>query len=1427
MAIMIDSRQKLEATMFGELSPEAKALIQRRRQTAHPPTAQGPIPRDVSAAPLPLSLEQQSLWVIDRFSPGLAAYHIPLALRAIGALDVSALRSALDTLVIRHESLRTTLDLAGGEPIQVVGKPRPVPFREVDLANRPQDERDSELRLILEEEVRRPFDLSRDLMLRGVVVRLGAAEHVLQLVIHHIVADGWSIRILVRELGELYRTGALYEAPSLAPLPIQFADFALWQRQQLQGEAHETQVAFWRRYLEGAADSVALPTDRTRPSLPSYRGATHTVFLSEGLTGELKALGRRENVTLFMTLLAAFKVLLARYSGQDDLVVGSPVARRNQVELEGLIGFFVNTLALRTDLSGNPTCRELLGRIRESTLDAFAHEDLSLAKLVEELKPGRSSNRTPVFQVLFTLEYLETPSLCLPGLVFEPMEFDFNWAKFDLSLTVSERSGRLRASFNYDTDLFDAGTIERMAGHYQRLVEGIVADPGQPISQLPLLTVDERQQMLVQWNDTARGYPADRCLHQLFEEQVGRTPQAVAVVFENQQLTYKELNARSNQLAHYLRDLGVGPETLVAICMERSLEMIVGLLGILKAGGVYVPLDPEYPVERLGFLLRDSAAPVLLTQKHLLPSLPDCTARVLCLDADASTFAELSEANPPPLATPDDLAYVIYTSGSTGVPKGVLVSHDNVVRLFRATQPWFDFDRRDVWTLFHSFAFDFSVWEIWGALVHGGRLVMVPSGVTRSPHEFYQLLLDEGVTVLNQTPSAFRPLIAVDQAARGAGELCLRLIIFGGEALELESLRPWFLHHGDQKPQLVNMYGITETTVHVTYRPLRLADLNNAPGSVIGRPIPDLRLYVLESNGQPAPPGVPGEICVGGAGVARGYLNRPELTAQKFIPDPFGGQPEARLYRSGDLARYLPDGDIEYLGRIDQQVKIRGYRIELGEIEAVLGQHPRVRDRVVVARQDISGESRLVAYVVPRDSLAFTYGQLRDYLKPKLPAYMIPSALVVLDALPLTAHGKLDRRALPEPDGKGAAVSGGYTAPRTEVEERLALLWAEALDLERVGIHDNFFDLGGHSLMAIRLFRRIEAEFERSIPLSILFRAQTVSDMAAILFEEPLHDPRPRVLTLRTGDSRRPPLFLVHTVSGEHLVLRSLSNHLGSDRPVLGVTLPEKNGVRQTFHDIEALAAYHVEQMCAVEPRGPYHLAGFSYGAPVALEIAQQLAASGREVGLLGIIDTTPVPRHQIGEPTPPSHFSSRARNFYYWFIDDFCENPPREVLARAYRRLKRAAERIGIVPGSPPLSPLPLALKMLEVEKLPTDYQRVIEINFHARMSYQPRPYPGRVTLFRVRAGSMFHPLEHDLGWGQFALGGVQVFTVRGTHLSILEDPRVQELADRLRRCLEEADQSILAPRQSRSLVDLATVQSKPNNSNRRAHAGTRTAGS
>ncbi len=1365
----------------------------------HPANGKGPMPREASVAPLPLSFEQQSLWFIDRLSPGLAAYHIPLAVRITGSLDVSALRWALDALVIRHESLRTNFDLADGMPIQVVGSPRPVPLRETDLTNCPDDQRESELRLILDDEVRRPFDLTHDILLRGVNVRMGAQEHVLRLVIHHIVADGWSIGILLRELAELYRAASADEAPSLATLPIQFADFALWQRQQLQGEALETQIAFWRRYLEGAPDSLALPTDRTRPPLPSFRGAMHTIFLPESLSAELKALGRRENVTLFMTLLAAFEVLIARYSGQDDIVVGSPITGRNRVDLERLIGFFVNTLALRTDLTGNPTFRELLGRIRESTLDAFAHKDLPFARLVEELKPGRSSNQTPLFQVLFALEYLETTSLQVAGLAFEPLEFDFNWAKFDLSLTISERSGGLRVSLNYDTDLFDEVTIRRMAGHFQRLLEGIVADPGQPIIELPLLTEDERQQMLVQWNDTARGIPADRCIHQLFEEQAARTPESVAVVFQDQRLTYAELNARSDQLAQYLRDLGVGPEMLVAICLERSVEMVVGLLGILKAGGAYLPLDPSYPAARLGFMIDDARPRVVLTQRRLVDALPPHTATVVCLDEPlpptavapaASRIGPDDRREVVSKTSPGDLAYVLYTSGSTGGPKGVQIPQSAVVNLLTSMRREPGLVAADTLLAVTTLAFDIAALELFLPLTTGARVVIATREVAADGRRLAQLLEDSRATVMQATPATWRMLLQ----AGWEGSPRLK-ILCGGEALARDLAERLLARCA----ALWNLYGPTETTIwSAAWRVL--------PGEpiTIGRPIANTQFYILDRLLRPAPVGVSGELFIGGEGLARGYLNQPELTAERFIEDPFRPESGGRLYRTGDCVRYRPDGCLEYLGRLDHQVKVRGHRIELGEIEAVLSQHPQVRDRAVVARQDVSGENSLVAYVVPRGDVVLTYGQLRAFLQPKLPAYMIPSALVVLDALPLTANGKLDRRALPDPAVVGAVASGGYAEPRTEVETRLASLWAEALGRERVGIHDNFFELGGHSLMATGLFSRMESEFGRTIPLATLFRAQTVAEMAGILIETSNLDPRPRTVTFQTGDSRHPPLFLVHALSGVYLFWRPLINHLGNDRPIYGLTLPEKDGIPQPFSDFKALAAYHVENMCAVQPEGPFNLAGYCFGATLAFEIAQQLVARGREVAFLGSIDWGPSPTYRNGESSP-SRLLSFTRNLYYWLIDDFFVTPPRELLWRARRRLKIIAEHVGIIAAPTLASPTLPGIELLEIENLPDEIRRMIETNFLARMTYEPRPYPGRVTLLRARYGALFRPLKHDLGWDGFALGGLEIYTPRGNHWNIIAEPQAQDLAYHLRKCLEEADRSSLARRRSPSFVAIA----------------------
>jgi amino acid adenylation domain-containing protein len=1082
----------------------------------------------------PTSFAQQRMWFLHQWQPETPLYNSSWSVKLDGRLDVAALEHALNNLVQRHESLRTTFSVVDGQPVQVVAPNPTVGLPLFDLSCLPEGGREAEALRLATDETRRAFDLTRGPLLRVRLLRLDEQQHVLILVFHHIVSDGWSRAVLFRELSELYDASCAGEPYPLSDLPIQYSDYAVWQREWLQGEVLEDQLSYWKEQLADAPGLLKLPTDRQRPAIQTHRGATQFLKLSQPLTDRLKALSRRENASLFMTLLAAFQTLLHRYTDQDDILVGTPIAGRTRPETEGLIGFFANTLVLRGDLSGDPSFRELLRRVRGTALDAYDHQELPFEKLVEELRPQRSFSHSPLFQVMFAFQ--NAPTLNLGGLTIKPLRVERDTATFDLSLMIDQEPRSLYGALEYNTDLFDGSTIRRMIGHFHTLLEAIVADPERRLSELPILTEPERRQLLTRHGDE-RVYEKDDCIHERFEAQANRRADAVALVFEGQQLAYGELNSRANQLAHYLRVLGVGAESLVAICVERSLEMVVGILGVLKAGAAYVPLDATYPKERLGFMLRDSQAEVVLTEQPLLERLFDggeSTSRgvagverqvkVVCLDTDWEVVAGQSKHNPPRVGGPDNLAYVIYTSGSTGNPKGVLVTHHNVVRLLEATEGWFGFGASDVWTLFHSDAFDFSVWEMWGALLYGGRLVVVSHWVSRSPQTFHELLSREQVTVLNQTPAAFRQLIQLEQSTANLPRLAVRLVIFGGEALDFQSLAAWFDRHGDQRPQLVNMYGITETTVHVTYRPITAADVTAKRGSLIGMPLRDLDVYVLDRNHSPVPIGIPGELYVGGAGLARGYLNRPELTAERFVPNPFCRGSGERLYRSGDLVRYLPNRGIEYLGRVDGQVKIRGFRIELGEIEAVLRQHPAVRDAVVVARDDWRGlaaaaadansktgttasgdtatatsDKCLVVYVVACDDRSVSTSDLRGYVKSKLPEHMMPSVFVMLEHLPLTANGKLDRGKLPPPDQYRPEQDGAFTAPRTPVEKLLAAIWAEVLKIDRVGIHDNFFDLGGHSLLITQVASRIQRSFQVELPLRILFDAPTISTLTGAI----------------------------------------------------------------------------------------------------------------------------------------------------------------------------------------------------------------------------------------------------------------------------------------------------------------------------------------
>ncbi|CAJ7784619.1 non-ribosomal peptide synthase [Burkholderia pseudomallei] len=1121
-----------------------------------------PIPLAPRDGRIALSLAQQRLWFLTQLEGVSEAYHMSGAVRLDGPLNREVLQRALNRIVMRHEALRTCFAREEGEPIQVIQPHADLTVSYHDLREAEQSEQRA--KDLSQAHASAPFDLSRDLPVRVLLLQLADEAHVVQVVMHHIASDGWSVGVFLQELSALYGSFIAEQGDPLAPLPLQYADYAAWQRRWLASGQLEKQGAFWQTNLSGAPTLLELPTDRPRPPKQSHAGASVEVKLGAALSERVKRLSQRHGVTPYMTLLSSWAAVLSRLSGQEEVVIGSPVAGRNRTEVEALIGFFVNTLALRLDLSSEPTVGELLKRTKAQVLSAQAHQDLPFDQVVERVKPPRSTAHPPLFQVMFVWQNMPAGELTIPGLTIRAVETPLQTAQFELTLSLQEAGDDIVGHLNYASALFDESTVRRYVTYWCRLLEGMTAGAAdQTIVGLPLLDEAERKQVVYEWNATERDYPIEQCIHQLFEAQVDRKPEAIALTFDGQRLSYAELNARANRLAHYLQARGVGPDRLVALCAERGIEMVVGLLAILKAGGAYVPLDPAYASDRLRGIVEDSQPALVLADAVGRAALGELDGALPVIDpeTDALRWREMPATNPEVASQHvHHLAYVIYTSGSTGRPKGVMVEHAQVVRLFGATQAWFGFDERDVWTLFHSYGFDFSVWELWGALLHGGRLVIVPTEVTRTPSAFFALLCAEGVTVLNQTPSAFQALMsAQEEREEAAGNIeranvvahRLRYVIFGGEALEPRTLASWYARHGE-RTQLVNMYGITETTVHVTYCALRAEDAMRLGASPIGVRIPDLQLYVLDDRREPVPMGVTGELYVGGAGVARGYLNRPELTRERFIDDPFvaGG----RLYRTGDLARWRTDGRLEYLGRNDFQVKIRGFRIELGEIEAQLAKVAGVREVVVLARDSAAEvrdsatehatpnalspspetstatatataaatatatatatapEKRLVAYYTGDADVT----ALRAQAAQNLPSYMVPSAYVRLDAWPLTPNGKLDRRALPAP-ADDAYARAEYEAPQGAKEEALAAIWRELLHVERVSRHDNFFELGGHSLLAVQLVSRLRQALSVEVALGTVFDAPVLSALAERLEAENTAVLPPIPLTPRDG----------------------------------------------------------------------------------------------------------------------------------------------------------------------------------------------------------------------------------------------------------------------------------------------------------------------
>ncbi|MCC5616019.1 amino acid adenylation domain-containing protein [Nostoc sp. CHAB 5836] len=1040
----------------------------------------------------PLSFAQQRLWFLDRLEPGNPAYNISLAVNLKGQLEVTLLEQSLNEVIQRHETLRTTFSTVNGQSVQIIASSLKLSLSVIDYQN-------GAVQQLLTQQSQQPFDLIQGPLLRAKLLRLAQQEHILLLEMHHIISDGWSVEVFLQEIALLYKAFLTRSSSPLPEVSIQYKDFAYWQRQWLQGEILQTQLSYWKQQLEGIPAALQLPTDRPRPVVQTSHGAQQSIELPEKVIEQLKAIAPQKGVTLFMLLLAAFQTFLYRYTGQDDIAVGTAIANRNRDEIKQLIGFFVNTLVLRTDMGGNPTFDELLTRVKKVALGAYTHQDLPFDQIVEAVQPERHTSQTPLFQVMFNVQdYSQLPEM--PGLALSLLKIETKTAQFDLSLSIEITKERVMASFEYNTDLFDAVTITKMLRHFQNLLSGIAVNPQARLSNLSLLSAADHHELLELSTNKSQIPNSQECIHQQFEAQVERTPNAIAVVFQNQYLTYRELNQRANQLAHYLKNFGVKPEVLVGICIERSLEMIIGLLAILKAGGAYLPLDPAYPKERLTLMLKNAQVSVLLTTSVQLNTLPEQQSQVICLDTDWQAISQENQENPIHQTQLENLAYLIYTSGSTGTPKGVMIQHRSLVCYINTASIKFEMKTSDAdggqnqrILQFASISFDTAAEEIFPCLICGAALILRTDETLSSTPQFLQQCHDWGITVLDLPTAFWHQMTAELATANLALPDSLRLVIIGGERADRKHLIMW-QQQVNQRVRLVNSYGPTETTIVATLCDLSVSTSGEVP---IGRAIPQVQTYVLDPYLQLLPVGTPGELYIGGVGVARGYRNRPELTAEKFIPNPYTTEPGARLYKTGDLVRYLPDGNLEFIGRIDHQVKIRGFRIELGEVEVLLNQHLAVRETVVVVSQDSVNSKRLVAYIVPQKGQTLTITELRGFLEPKLPSYMIPAAFVILEALPLTPNGKVDRKALPIPNTVRPELEETFVAPQTTIEKQLAVIWSEVLGLEKIGRNDNFFRLGGDSILSLQVIFKAN-QIGLNLNPKQLFQHQTIAQLAVI-----------------------------------------------------------------------------------------------------------------------------------------------------------------------------------------------------------------------------------------------------------------------------------------------------------------------------------------
>ncbi len=1284
----------------------------------------------------PLSITQQRLWVLDQLHSAKAIQNIGLGLRWRGRIDKDALQAALDEAMQRHEILRTEFRIVEGTPLQVVQSSVRLGIDSVDLRQLQASDREAVARA--EQALHRPFDLADGPIFRATLFHLSEDEQIFFLSTHRIVCDEASLKILLSELYADYEARLNGKSRTTSVAGTQYHDVA-------SVDASASDISYWTKCLAGAPSTVDLPVDHSRPPVQTFGVARQQMRLTPALANRLQTLSQNQGVTRFTGLFAAFSVLLSRYARQEDLVLGTRVSGRERPELEHVIGPLENMVALRGDLSGDPTFADLLRRLHEVVEGALGHQGVPFETVVRELRLERDMSRHPVFQVMLAMKET-TAAESEPAVKL----FEVNRAseQFDLLVEFAEEENDLDARFSFNTDLFDPATITRMMEHFRILLEAAVESPDTRISAMPLLSEAERHQLLVEWNDTRVAYPRDIPLHKLIEEQVEKSPDSTALVYEAERLTYRELNDRANQLAHHLRKNGIGPDVLVAVCAERSLELVLALLATMKAGGAYVPFDPEYPKDRLEAMLQDASPRVMLTQSHLLDRLPAGAERIFCLDRDWTALQSESTENLPAVVGGKNLAYAIYTSGSTGRPKGVPNVHEGIVNRLLWMQDMYQLTGKDRVLQKTPFSFDVSVWEFFWPLLTGATLVVARPGGHRDSAYLVNLIAEQKITTLHFVPSMLSIFLETAGLERCSS---VRQVFASGEALPFDLQQRFFER---LTAQLHNLYGPTEAAVDVTYWPCRP---NNQQSIVpIGRPIANTQIYILDPQLQPVPIGVPGELHIGGIGLARGYLNRPDLTAEKFIPDPFSDIPGARLYKTGDLARFLVDGNIEYIGRTDFQVKLRGLRIELGEIEAVLGECAGVLQAVVVVREDSPGDKRLVAYLIAAPGPELDAENLRRELKNRLPEYMVPSRFVLVDKFPMTTSGKVDRKALPAPPQERGNKTT-MVAPRNETESRLASLFAGVLRLPSVGVTDNFFDLGGHSLLAGRLLAQVNQSMGKKIPLSAMFRGATVESLARLIEQESEVDGDSVVMEIQHGDSNRLPFFAIVPPGEESLGYAMLARHMGNQQTVYKIQghAPVTRGKRPySPEEMQALTSEYIAAMRSVQPRGPYCVGGLCDGTHIAEQIVLKLEAEGDAVGLFAIFDTWVLQNSQNRWLWKVYYYGERLREMKKL---SFAER------LASYKRV--AGNKVQNLVGAKPVR---------------TDWQET-----YWPESFTPTRFQAPVILFKRPKQPFYYINDPEMGWGARSKGGVEIHEVDFHHVEILREPHVRIFGNELGECM------------------------------------------